>query len=391
MGRIERPRLPRAMGLASSSGGAAAERASEVTLCIARPRESGPGSSGSSSVASRAVGRLPEMYFCVGDRHPPIAEQPAAAGNTPNTGVGAGWGAVGCLGRKSQAPAEAAGSSSLRLVEGAARGQRVVAKYARLDHMEQQLQLLEGKWEQLKALKVPYAALAEAEAPPNLRAGGRADPSPLRSAPDASSPLRRRSGAFGGRGDPEEGVWAPGRPEREGRLSASEWVHVLLTEERGLRLAGVSAKELSEALKRCDLAGGIGATQEELRAKMPEVVDQLERMASERLPDLSSEIELLRAEVRRLEDLLNKAFDKIDGEGKGFITREDLTELCETEDEESVLLARVVFDLLDSDRRGCITPEDFRTQMTSGFLDALLRQIGKKKEERQRFRYFGML
>lgn len=272
-------------------------------------------------------------------------------GRKPSEG---GWPSVGCFGSR-ELKGDMQASSSRRGLAALCIGRPVAAQYARIDHLEQQINLLETRRQLVHS----------------LIAGGRSC-QVFTLIPDISLPR-----------------------------SLDDWATDILR-ERSISEAGITHDELVEALMQFNTDDPGDSCQdndnetpmmraEDLRQSWPHILERVSTGLDERASDLRMELQPLVEDVTRTEKLIEDAFSKIDREHKGFITHDDLRDLCEADEDYAngaPALATNLFAALDSDRTGRVSREDFRLQMTSGALEVLLRQIDKKKEERQRYRYF---
>lgn len=264
-----------------------------------------------------------------------------------------GWGAAGCLGQRERPGSHASMATAPSLGAVLCVGRPVAAQYARIDHLEQQISLLETRRQLVRSLQED---------------GGKRSGGVLSLLPEVSLP----------------------RP-------LADWASDILR-ERSISEAGITHDELVEAFMQFpaqetnkEKEEEPVMTADELRHSWPLILQRVRDGLDDRASDLRTELVPLVEDVRRTERLIEDAFSKIDREHKGFITQDDIIDLCENEDEPGdgvPVLAERLFAALDSDRSGRVSRDDFRLQMTSGALDVLLRQIDRKKEERQRFRYF---
>merc|ERR1719327_586508 len=96
-------------------------------------------------------------------------------------------------------------------------------------------------------------------------------------------------------------------------------------------------------------------TADELRRSWPDILERVRGGLDERANDLRTELVPLVEDVTRTERLIEDAFSKIDREHKGFITQDDLHDLCEADEDYAngvPALAGSLFAALDNDRTG---------------------------------------
>jgi len=175
-------------------------------------------------------------------------------------------------------------------------------------------------------------------------------------------------------------------PEDERPLLTSEWLHVMISEERGLMEKGFTARELLEAFVNAGL-GDLGKSIEpqEFRAMLPAVLCKLTQRCTVVRDQIEQERASVSKELSTMEHLLDKAFDSIDAEGKGYMTVQDLHAFCgQTCAPETI---DMLWGVIAASKTSRVTQADFQQAVTAGAMVVLRHQLDEKKEERQRFRY----
>jgi len=238
---------------------------------------------------------------------------------------------------------------------------RVVTKYAKLDHLDQLLQVHRNKQDALLEMSVE-----DVEALHNIK--------------------------------------------NDGQLSIDNWRYILI-KDYVFRKSGVTTTELMQALREIahssnnNLADGEQSSDNDSIIDFEDVVNdtelflsaeqfrnrfnyfikllihyqelRIERIEEQRIP--------LQREVKELAIINRDLFEKMDYEGKGYITRDDLHMLSNDSDSQEFFME--IFNLLDDTGCGMVTREKFDQNLTIENITNISDRLFQRKMEVQRFRY----
>jgi len=190
------------------------------------------------------------------------------------------------------------------------------------------------------------------------------------------------------------------QPEKDDeRLTVENWRHLLM-KDYVFRRSGVTTSELIQAMReiahrqqsnvqnaRNDDDGDTELTLSvsELRGLFPELVKLLISYQDDRIESIEEQRQPLQKEVKQLAVINKDLFDKMDYEGKGYITQTDLQFL--SNDAESQEFFIKIFHVLDNTGCGFVTREKFDENLTVENMANISDRLMQRKMEVQRYRY----
>jgi len=187
------------------------------------------------------------------------------------------------------------------------------------------------------------------------------------------------------------------QPEKDDeRLTVENWRHLLM-KDYVFRRSGVTTTELIQAMRALachqhslhndqdEGSNDLTLSVSELRDLFPELIKLLISYQDERIEAIEEQRQPLQKEVKQLAVINKDLFEKMDYEGKGYITRTDLQFL--SVDAESQEFFSKIFNVLDDTGCGYVTREKFDENLTVDNMSSISDRLMQRKMEVQRYRY----